>query len=327
MQPGHIGETARGVTYSLAALTLLVAGQATAQDANVLLPVDEIEQRLGSGEFQIIDARPSRGIENERTLRAALSFDDGAMLVVKWAPAPSGGGEFNNNPRYELGAYEFQKLFLDPNDYVVPPTIAAAFDTDWHEANVRDEPPTFWKTGSVVVVLQYWLFNVTDENFWDERRFARDTAYARHFGDFNLLTHLIRHNDQNAGNFLISAAPENPRVFSVDNGLAFNTEESDQGARWRRLVVDRLPAHTIERLREITEEDLIRQLETLAQFRVEAGGVLVREPPGPASKPNDGIRRDEDVIQFGLTRREIRGVWRRITRLLNDVDDGDIEVF
>lgn len=327
MRPGFMGWSAHGVAPAMAALALLVAGQGAAQDANVLLPVDDIEQRLRSGDFEIVDARPSRGIENERTLRAALSYDDGTMLVVKWAPAPAGGEVFNNSPRYELGAYEFQKLFLDPNDYVVPPTVARAYSTDWHEENVRAEPATFWNTSSVIVVLQYWLFNVTDKDFWDEDRFARDTAYARHFGDFNILTHLIRHNDQNAGNFLISTAPDNPRVFSVDNGLAFNTEVSDQGGRWRRLVVRRLPAHTIDRLRELTEQDLIRQLETLAQFRVQSGGVLVPESPGPASNPNEGIRRDGQVIQFGLTRREIRGVWRRIEGLLKDVDDGDIELF
>lgn len=328
MQPRIHGGNARAVALSLAALAvLLVPGQGLAQDANVLLPVDTIEKYLGSGDFQVIDARPSRGIENERTLRAALSFEGGTMLVVKWAPAPSGGEVFNNSPRFELGAYEFQKLFLDPDDYVVPPTIARAFSTDWHKENIRDEAATFWNTSSVVVVLQYWLFNVTDEDFWDKDRFAADTAYARHFGDFNIFTHLIRHNDQNAGNFLISGAPENPRVFSVDNGLAFNTEVSEQGAQWRRLAVRRLPAHTIDRLRQLTEDDLIRQLETLAQFRVQPGGLLVAEAPGPASNPDQGIRRDGEVIQFGLTRREIRGVWRRIEGLLKDVDDGDIQVF
>ncbi len=34
-------------------------------------------------------------------------------------PAPT---TFNNVPRYDLAAYELQKLFLDPPEYVVPPT-------------------------------------------------------------------------------------------------------------------------------------------------------------------------------------------------------------
>lgn len=311
----------------LAVLALLVPVVGEAQDANILLPIDTIEQRLAYGEFAVIDARPSRGLPDERTLRAALSFDDGSMMVVKWAPAPSGGEVFNNNPRYELGAYEFQKVFLEPHEYVVPPTVVRAFSEAWHAENIREEEPTMWNTKSVIVVLQYWLFNVTDEDFWDEDRFAADTAYARNFGNFNILTHLIRHNDQNQGNFLVSGAAENPRVFSVDNGLAFNTEESDQGARWRRLVADRLPAGTIDRLRALTEDDLIRQLGTLAQFRIQADGTLVRETAGPPFNPNRGIRRDDDVVQIGLTRREIRGVWDRIRRLVGNVDDGDIQVF
>ena len=312
---------------AVAALVLLLPAVGAAQDHNILLPVDTIEQRLANDAFQVIDARPSRGLPDERTLRAALSFDDGSMMVVKWAPAPSGGEVFNNSPRYEVGAYEFQKLFLEPHEYVVPPTVVRAFTRAWHAEKVRKAEPTMWNTESVLVVLQYWLFNVTDDDFWDEERFAADTAYARNFGNFNILTHLIRHNDQNQGNFLVSAAAESPRVFSVDNGLAFNTEESDQGARWRRLVVDRLPARTIDRLRTLTEDDLTRRLATLAQFRIQADGTLVREEPGPPINPDRGIRRSDDAVQLGLTRREIRGVWDRIRRLVDEVDDGDIQVF
>ncbi len=327
MSPRSRFRSAPARATTLAGLALLVPVVGAAQDANILLPIDTLEQRLAYGAFEVIDARPSRGLPDERTLRAALSFDDGSMLVVKWAPAPSGGEVFNNSPRYEVGAYQFQKLFLEPHEYVVPPTVVRAFTEVWHTENIREEEPTMWNTKSVVVVLQYWLFNVTDDDFWSEDRFAADTAYARNFGNFNILTHLIRHNDQNQGNFLVSTAPDHPRVFSVDNGLAFNTEESDQGARWRRLVVDRLPAGTIDRLRALTEDDLTRQLATLAQFRIQADGTLVREAAGPPINADRGIRRDDDVVQMGLTRREIRGVWDRIRRLVGEVDDGDIQVF
>ena len=40
--------------------------------------------------------------------------------------------------------------------------------------------------------------------------------------NFNVFTYLVSHNDENEGNYLISGVEDNPRVFSVDNGLAFD---------------------------------------------------------------------------------------------------------
>ena len=41
---------------------------------------------------------------------------------VKLRRAEPGAEDFNNRPRYDLAAYELQKLFLEPAEYVVPPT-------------------------------------------------------------------------------------------------------------------------------------------------------------------------------------------------------------
>lgn len=310
-----------------AALLLLVgAGPLSAQDSNILLPVDSIERLLSKGEFQVVDTRGSR-FAGDRTNRAALSFPDGTMLVAKWARAAPGGAGFNNEPRYEAAAYEFQKLFLDEPDYVVPPTVLRAFPIGWYRTLEAGVQPTFPGTGSVVVALQYWLFNVTDEGFWDEARFAADTAYARHFADFNVLTYLIKHNDANRGNFLVSGDPTNPRVFAVDNGLSFASVTSDRGAAWRQLRVRRLPRHTVERLRSITEEDLHRVLGTVAEFRVGAHGLLHAVEPTGNLSPNRGVRHEGEIVQFGLTRREIHDTWRRLRSLLEDVDKGRYELF
>ena len=299
---------------------------APAQDSNILLPPDTVEQWLAHGDFEIIDRRGSR-FEGDRTSRVALQFGDGQMMVVKWAPAPRGGQAFNNNPRYEVASYEIQKLFLEPHDYVVPPTVVRAFPLDWYNELDPNMRATFRRTESVLVVLQYWLFNIAGDDFWDEERFATDSVYAHHLGNFNILTYLISHNDQNMGNYLISANPNNPRVFSVDNGLAFESEESDQGAPWRRLRVDRLPEETIDRLRELTKDELVGHLETLAQFHVEPDGTLTPAPTTSAFEPERGVRQADGTIQLGLTRWEIDQVWRRLERLLEWVEDGDIELF
>ena len=209
----------------------------------------------------------------------------------------------------------------------MPPTVARAIPIEFYQELYSRAGPTFHNTQSVLVVLQYWLFNVTDEDVWDEDRFEADPAYARHFANFNILTYLVRHNDENQGNYLISRVEDNPRVFSVDNGLSFSSEASDRGYRWRSLRVDRLPATSVERLRAVTEEALMDKLRTVAQFRILPSGHLTAEEPGPTVDDWRGIRRDGEVLQIGLTEREIRGVWGRIQDLIEDVDEGRIEVF
>ncbi len=56
------------------------------------------------------------------TLQADVSFGGAPPLRVKLRKAEPGADSFNNVPRYDLAAYELQKLFLDPAEYVVPPT-------------------------------------------------------------------------------------------------------------------------------------------------------------------------------------------------------------
>jgi len=209
---------------------------------------------------------------------------------------------------------------------VVPPTVLRAFPVDWYRGREAGADATLG-TESIVVTIQYWLFQVGQEDIWDADRFRADTAYARHVADFNILTYLIRHNDQNMGNFVISTDSSNPRVFSVDNGLAFSSPVSDRGARWRNLLVERLPAGTIERLRHVTRGDLDRQLETVTQFRIRDDGRLEWMEPTENTDRGEGVRRNDDVVQFGLTEREIRDVWRRLQDLLRDIDRGRYEVF
>ena len=45
------------------------------------------------------------------------------ILKAKWKRAPWMGEGINNSPRREIGAYAAQKLFLQPWEYVVPPTL------------------------------------------------------------------------------------------------------------------------------------------------------------------------------------------------------------
>lgn len=309
-----------------ALLTLAVPFAAVqAQDANYLLPVDTLEERLRSGPLDIIDIRGSRA-EGDRTQRVTLRYPDGAVFVAKLAKAPTNGSAFNNEPRYELAAYELQKLFLSQDEYTVPPTVIRSVPLDWMRRYDQYAGRTFNGVESVVVVLQYWLLQVSPDDFYDRDRLEEDTVYARYFGNFNVFTYLIRHNDSNEGNFLISRSQAKPRVFSVDNGLAFNNEVSDRGYYWRTMRVDRLPHATVERLRAITPELLREKLSVLVQFE-NRGGTLVPVERGPNLDDRDGVRRSGDIVQLGLTEREINGIESRLRSLLEDIDKGDIEVF
>lgn len=307
------------------ASTLLVTAPAAAQDANFLYPMPRIEQLLRADDFQIIDVHGARA-EGDRTQRVTVQYSDGTVMIIKWANAARGGHAFNNAPRYEAAAYELQRLFLPADEYVVPPTVLRAFPVALARVPDEDVRATFDGAESVLTLLQYWMSAVTNENFWDEDRFEADTVYARYFANMNILTHLIDHRDANVGNFLVSRMPQKPRVFAVDNGVAFRSQRSNRGTEWGRLRIDRLPRATVERLRAVTDEQLHGALEVIAEFVIR-GGLLESVPPGANLDDGKGVREEDGRVQLGLTRHEISDVSRRLRDLLKRIDDGKIEVF
>jgi len=328
------GSTTRGSSrVALAAALTLPVGLAAAfaplaaQDINLLFAADSIESLLRAPELRIIGSAGTR-FEGDRTQRVVLEFEDDLRIKVKWAKAPSGGrGSFNNRPRYEIAAYELQKLFLDDPEYVVPPTIARCVPVDQQRQIESWAEATFSGTSSVLVVLQYWLWNVTADDVWSKDRFKSDTLYARHFANLDLFTYLIRHSDSNKGNVLISSVTVHPRVFAVDNGVAFNRREvSDRGTRWQRLRVDRLPQRTVDRLRALTHEELDRRLAVVVQFR-RAGEALVPMTPTEPLDRGKGVRSNDEVVQLGLTDHEIAHIWDRIRNVLKKVDEQKIALF
>jgi hypothetical protein len=309
-------------------LLLVLGTGAKAQDPNVPRPADEIERELAQEPFAIETAEISRPkAKGDITLKAEVSLDGAAPYRVKLRRAEPGAEDFNNRPRYDLAAYELQKLFLDPAEYVVPPTalrmMPLAELAPWAPA----ARPTFKGSDEVLVVLQYWLQDVkVIEDVYDPQRFASDPVYARHIGQLNVLTCLIEHGDSNVGNFLISKAESGARVFSVDNGVAFAFNESDRSRLWQELRVDRLPADMVARLRTITEDDLHRRLGVLAQWKLHEGR-WIAEAPGINLGAGRGVRSSDGTVQLGLTRPEIGQVWRELRHLLDKVEGGKVRTF
>jgi len=304
------------------------AGVSVAQDTNVTRSIEALEQELGSEPFEIVTAEISRPkAKGDITLKAEVSFAGKPPYRVKLRKAEPGAEDFNNRPRYDIAAYELQKIFLDPAEYVVPPTAARMVPLEEFRKYSPDVRPTFRGSDDVLGVLQYWLQEVAViADVYDADRFASDPVYARHIGQLNIFTFLIEHGDSNVGNFLISRAEQGARVFSIDNGVAFAYNESDRGDLWKTLRVDRLPADAVRRLRELKESDLEARLEVLAQWELRDGH-YVPMPPGESLSRFRGVRTKDGIVQLGLTGAEIRGVWGQIERLLKDLDNGKITTF
>lgn len=315
----------RSVLVLAVAASFGISGGLSGQDTNVLLRVDTIEHRLAHGVLEVADRRDTR-FEGDRTQRVMLGYPDSSIMLVKMARAAPGGEAFNNVPRYEVAAYLLQKLFLDEQDYVVPPTVARMVPLEWYRTMDGSATPTFSGTDQVMLVLQYWLSRVTSRDVYDRRRIQSDTSYARHLGNLNVLTYLIRHADSNQGNVIISEDSVVPRMFTVDNGVAFASPESDRGTDWREMRVNRLPLSTAERLRQITRDDLVRVLGTVAEWE-RRDGTYVPVDPRPSISGNRGVRRSGDSLQIGLTNREISGVHGRLQRLVRQIESGRITVF
>ncbi len=306
-------------------LLLMLVATATAQDLNIRQPVADLEKLLAAEPLVIAHAEISRpNAKGDITLRADVSFGGAAPLRVKLRKAEPGANSFNNVPRYDLAAYELQKLFLDPEEYVVPPTALRMVPLADFARYSPDVKRTFSAADQVVAVVQYWLNDIQSiPDVYDPARFVADPVYARHIGQLNVLTYMIRHRDSNQGNFLLGKAEVGARVFSIDHGVAFASDESDRGDVWKELRVDRLPADTVARLRLITPQMLTERLAVLAQWRLE-GRSYVPVPNGDNLSEHGGVRRKKNDLQMGLTKGEIREVHKLLTKLLARVDSGEI---
>jgi hypothetical protein len=318
--------TSRFARARTIALLALLGANATAQDANITRPVAELERLLTAEPLVIAHAEISRPkAKGDITLRADVAFGGAEPVRVKLRKAEPGADDFNNVPRYDVAAYELQKLFLDPAEYVVPPTALRFVPRADFAKYSPAVAPTFPPADQVLAVVQYWLNDIkVIADVYEPAKFAADPVYARHIGQLNVLTYLIRHRDSNVGNFLIGRTERGARVFSIDHGVAFASQDSDRGELWKDMRVTQLPADTVARLRAVSPEVLKAKLGVLAQWRLQ-DGAWVAAPLGENTAPRRGVRRDGDTLQMGLTSVEIQSIQRLLERLLERVDRGEIQ--
>jgi hypothetical protein len=324
---GALRMTSTRVQAAFALGSLLLALGAAAQDANITLPVAEIERRLAAEPLVITAAEISRPkAKGDITLKADVAFGDSPPLRVKLRRAEPGAEAFNNVPRYDLAAYQLQQLFLDPAEYVVPPTALRMVPLAEFRRYAPEVARTFPAAEQVLSVVQYWLADVkVIADVYDPDRFASDPVYARHIGQLNIFTYLVDHRDSNTGNFLIGRAESGPRVFSIDHGVAFASIDGDRGELWQSIRIERLPSDTVSRLRAITPAMLQDRLGVLAQWRLQDGR-YVPVTHGANLWESRGVRREGDELQLGLTRDELKSIYKRLARLLQRVDAGELQL-
>jgi hypothetical protein len=255
----------------------------------------------------------------------------GRVLSSKWKAAPTGGDGWNSTPRREIAAYDVQKWFLTPDTYVVPTTIARCIALEnFAEIDPEVVPnlPDLPTARCVFGAQAIWLENVESAaTGLDEERFRRDANYARHLANYNLLSYLIGNRDTRSGNLVAATDQSNRRVFSVDNGIAFDEWVYNPFRRnWDSIRVPALPRESVERLRAVEEEEL-RALLVVAELRVGPDGVLREKAASAAFDAERGVRIRDGVLQLGLEPGEIDGVRKRIEDLIAAVDAGKIPVF
>ncbi len=294
---------------------------------------------LNAMNFEIVtDKRTAYGTSGARSVELKFPNAPGERKVIrfKWKDMPRKATTDataleaqNDSPRRQIAAYQIQKFFLDPEDYVVPPAFAYCVSLALHdERRAGTSRPTLPDSNCVLGLVQVWLLDVGfDDSLYEETRFVSDPTYAYYLANFNLYTYLIDFGDPKWSNFLVSKDPDRQQIFAPDNDISFGELlRLPLVDGWNVIFVPALRRDSIERLRKLRREDL-DQLGVVAQLEKDASGTYRSVPPGENLYPNEGVRVAGDTVQLGLARFEIEAVWKRMQTLLARVDSGEIPLF
>jgi hypothetical protein len=291
-------------------------------------------ERLMNAELEILSMEDTpNGIQGAKVLTLLSGEPPGDVVFrAKWRPQSS--KDALNEPRNELGAYAVQRLFLDEDELVVPPTTAHCFGSPKYRRFVP-EARSLPDVDCVLGVLSYWLEDsqtvkrahktgllAAGSGVWDAQLFDSDRAYRDSVSNGNLLTYLINHGDAHEEQFVLQKSPRGLRAFVVDNSMAFRFLKNPIGlfrADWSSIQVTALSAKAIDRLRKLTPADFAR-LGNISELARE-GETLVPTPPNDAL-PSDGsaMSWNGSRLRIGLTTGEIDLVANRTRDLLKRKD-------
>lgn len=288
------------------------------------MPATKIETALKEGSFTITHAaRSPSGTTAPYKVRLQLS--DGTIISAKFKRAPDDFDAFNNSPRREIAAYEMQKLYLEPEQYVVPPTVIHCLPVDRYPGLFPDIQP---QEGSrcAVGVLAYWVEGLSSDDVLDEVSWNRDPVYRDNLGNLNVLTILVGHQDSIGDNFYRSTDAPRSHVLSVDNGLAFGAMGANPvqlfSSKWSHARVDAVSARTVARLKKIEAGEFDR-FRVVSQLQLKDGSYVTVDPTEPL-EPTKGVSKKDGVVQLGLSVEELTDVQVRLAKLLGDIGSGEL---
>jgi hypothetical protein len=302
------------------------------QFPNWQFPPNELETTI----YQRAMAGKLHGKEVERTAHGTtgalvlVNYDEVSGKEIKWKfkkNVPGWVDSFNTSPRKELAAYEIQKLFLNPEDYVVPTALAFCVPRERY-LKAGYAAATLEGTDCVLGLASTWMVDVTiPDTLYDESRFLEDPTYAYFMSNFNLLTYLIQHRDARLGQFLVAKDDKRRQVFSIDNGISFGFWPYNfLITQWDEIHLPALRQDSIDRLRKIQRQDL-DFLGVIAQLELDDNGILQPKPVGENLDPKVGAKYKDGTVQYGLSKSEIDDLWERIQTLIAEVDSDKIQVF
>ncbi len=306
------------------------------------LPVspDEAERLLLHARYERI-GETGAGAGTTGAEKVTLSFpDDDVEMSIKWKFVDPGWklvteryDGINNSPRKELAAWVIQRLFLEPEDYVAPYTVAYCIHIDKASERYRGRSPTVPGSQCLLGVVAVWMEDITlSIPVLDAERFNRDYVYAYYLSNLNLFTYLVKHHDGREGNLLVSKDDARRQVFSIDNGVSFGAGFAGLFynwfvPNWNSIRVPALRKESIDRLRGLREEDITATLGVVSQLELNDEGTYINVPLGENLDPDHGVRIEGKTLQFGLTDDEVEDVWERIEDLIEAVDSGELPVF
>ncbi len=300
-------------------------------------PADQVERWLASPDLEILGvANTPAGIQGARVLTLRVPGPPEVVFRAKWRSFATLTSK--NDPRRELVAFAIQKLYLEPDEYVVPPTAAHCFPLDVYRARVYPAArASFRDVPCVLGFLSYWLEDVaglkqarregwfrSHDDALDDDLFADNPLYRESVADMNLLTYLIDHADTHTAQFVIRRDPKAPAVYSVDNSMSFGVKKNTRvRVDWSEIQVPALSRRAIERLRAA---DLDR-LSSIDESRLAGRGRLVPVAPKKRRAEPAGVRWIQGRLVVGMTVDEIAMLRQRVTRLLHAIDRGEVKLF
>ncbi len=289
----------------------------------------ELTEAMVTGNYKILsEERTATGITGASQVKLFLN-DINKELTVKWKEAIRNRlDEDNNSPRREIAVYQVQRLFLDPEDYVVPTSLMYCGSIEKAKIYSRQTPPSVPGTNCLLGNVSVWLKNVEQpEVLYEQDRFLKDPNYAYFMANVGLLTFLVAHGDGKPSNWLASKEENRRQVFAIDNGVSFRSIMHNPFAtNWDVIRVPAFRKESVDRLRKLKRENL-DFLGVVAQLEANDEGILISVPHGKNLSPNKGVRIANGTVQLGLTTGELDDLWERIQQVIAEVDDGSLPVF